>query len=43
MQARSAPPSRLKDPDTAARAYLGVIGHNPAALTEALAPPTPTP
>src|SRR5258707_11858480 len=25
-----------KDPDTAARAYLRVIGHNPAAVTEAL-------
>jgi putative transcriptional regulator len=32
-----------KDPDTAARAYLRVIGHNPAAVTEALRPPTPTP
>jgi putative transcriptional regulator len=27
-----------KDPDTAARAYLRVIGHNPAAVTEALRP-----
>jgi putative transcriptional regulator len=26
-----------KEPDTAARAYLRVIGHNPAAVTEALA------
>ena len=25
-----------KDPDTAARAYLRVIGHNPTAVTEAL-------
>ena len=25
-----------KEPDTAARAYLRVIGHNPAAVTEAL-------
>jgi putative transcriptional regulator len=25
-----------KDPDTATRAYLRVIGHNPAAVTEAL-------
>jgi putative transcriptional regulator len=25
-----------KDPDTAARAYLRVIGHNPAAVTQAL-------
>jgi putative transcriptional regulator len=25
-----------KDPDTVARAYLRVIGHNPAAVTEAL-------
>jgi len=25
-----------KDPDMAARAYLRVIGHNPAAVTEAL-------
>jgi putative transcriptional regulator len=25
-----------KDPDTAARAYLRVIGHNPAAVTRAL-------
>jgi putative transcriptional regulator len=25
-----------KEPDTAARAYLHVIGHNPAAVTEAL-------
>lgn len=25
-----------KDPDTAARAYLRVIGHNPAAVAEAL-------
>jgi putative transcriptional regulator len=30
-----------KDPDTAARAYLRVIGHNPAAVTEALQSPTP--
>jgi len=28
-----------KDPDTAARAYLRVIGHNPAAVMEALQPP----
>ncbi len=27
-----------KDPDTAARAYLRVIGHNPAAVAEALKP-----
>ena len=27
-----------KDPDTAARAYLRVIGHNPTAVTEALRP-----
>ena len=27
-----------KDPDTAARAYLRVIGRNPAAVTEALRP-----
>jgi len=27
-----------KDPDTAARAYLRVIGHNPAGVTEALQP-----
>jgi putative transcriptional regulator len=27
-----------KNPDTAARAYLRVIGHNPAAVTEALRP-----
>lgn len=27
-----------KDPDTAARAYLRVIGHNPKAVTEALRP-----
>jgi putative transcriptional regulator len=27
-----------KDPDTAARAYLRVIGHNPTAVTEALGP-----
>jgi putative transcriptional regulator len=27
-----------KDPDAAARAYLMVIGRNPAAVTEALAP-----
>jgi putative transcriptional regulator len=27
-----------KDPDTAARAYLRVIGHNPAAVIEALRP-----
>jgi putative transcriptional regulator len=32
-----------RDPDTAARAYFRVIGHNPAAVTEALRPPTPTP
>jgi putative transcriptional regulator len=32
-----------KDPDTAARAYLRVIGHNPAAVTEALQPRTPAP
>jgi len=25
-----------KDPDTAARAYLRVVGHNPEAVTEAL-------
>jgi hypothetical protein len=25
------------------RAYLRVIGHSPAAVTEALRPPTPTP
>jgi putative transcriptional regulator len=30
-----------KDPDTAARAYLRVIGHNPAAVTEALQPMPP--
>jgi len=29
-----------KDPDTAARAYLRVIGHNPAAVMEALQPPS---
>ena len=28
-----------KDPDAAARAYLVVIGRNPAAVTEALYPP----
>jgi putative transcriptional regulator len=28
-----------KEPDTAARAYLRVIGHNPTAVTEALKPP----
>jgi putative transcriptional regulator len=27
-----------KEPDTAARAYLRVIGHNPAAVTAALRP-----
>ena len=27
-----------KDPDTAARAYLRVIGHNPKAVTDALRP-----
>ena len=27
-----------KEPDTAARAYLRVIGHNPGAVTEALRP-----
>jgi putative transcriptional regulator len=32
-----------KDPDTAARAYLRVISHNPDAVTEALQPPAPTP
>jgi putative transcriptional regulator len=26
-----------KDPDTAARAYLRMIGHNPAAVTERFA------
>jgi len=31
-----------KDPDTAARAYLRVIGHNPAAVAEALQPMPPT-
>jgi len=29
-----------KDPDAGARAFLCVIGHNPAAVTEALRPPT---
>ena len=32
-----------KDPDAAARAYLVVIGRNPAAVTEALRPTPPTP
>jgi putative transcriptional regulator len=27
-----------KEPDTAARAYLRVIGHNPSAVTDALSP-----
>lgn len=32
-----------KDPDAAARAYLVVIGRNPAAVTEALRPTPPMP